>query len=331
MWLIGKWSSLLSVFVITLALLAALASVLTLGGCAKKAAKMTPPPAPAPVPPYPDTTVGLEQLMGDMLSLQKNGDTASLAPYLQSLLLPASERWFVSKFGDARCGEQELGPNDCLGPRMAFTYRSLAKVLPASFSLTLTDLLHEGLTNFEATNYTEQCPGPQRIVGARELVGGLTTTPYLSPVLSGLVQHREPVYVLWAYNETKETTLPFFVYFEGAFRYLGMLHPASDEDFRKASTTEENSGPVPSARYLTEDQLELKKVLNDASLIQRTVVLHVVTGPDGEPTEVTYVRGPETAKDAAIKSVEKRHFDLPSLQGIHPNTFSFCLSVVAPS
>jgi hypothetical protein len=41
-------------------------------------------------------------------------------------------------------------------------------------------------------------------------------------------------YVLWAYSERKETTLPFFVYFEGAFRYLGMLHPASGEDFQKS-------------------------------------------------------------------------------------------------
>jgi hypothetical protein len=161
-----------------------------------------------------------------MLTLQRNGDSAALAPYLQSLVLPDSERWFVSQFGDVRCGEQQLGPNDCLGPRMAFTYRSLARVLPASFALTLTDLLHEGLTNFEATNYTEECPGPQRIVAARELVGGLTTTPYLSSMLSGIVQHHEPIYVLWAYNERKETTLPFFVYFEGAFRYIGMLHPA---------------------------------------------------------------------------------------------------------
>jgi hypothetical protein len=64
-----------------------------------------------------------------MVSLQKNGDTAALTPYLQSLALPDAERWFVSEFGNLRCGEQQLGPNDCLGPRMAFTYRSLAKVL----------------------------------------------------------------------------------------------------------------------------------------------------------------------------------------------------------
>jgi hypothetical protein len=123
-------------------------------------------------------------IMRDMITLQRQGDSAALVPYLQSLIVPEPERWFTSKFGDTHCGEQRSGPNDCLGPRLAFTYRSLASVLPASFALTFTDLIHEGFTSFEAANYTEQCPGPQRIVPARKLVGGLTTTPFLSRRLS---------------------------------------------------------------------------------------------------------------------------------------------------
>lgn len=286
-------------------------------------------PAVTPVPSYPNTTAGLEHLISDMLLLQKNGDNAALAPYLQTLVLPDFDSWFTSKFGDVRCGEQQLGPNDCLGPRMAFTYRPLARVLPASFSLTLADLLHEELTNLEATNYTEDCPGPQRIVPARELVGGLTTTPHLSSVLSGLVQHREPTYVLWAYNQTKETTLPFFVYSEGAFRYIGMLHPASVEDFHKSKTMADSADAAPSAHYLTEDQLEMKKVVIEPSLVQKTVVLHLLISPDGKPKDVTYVRGSEAEKDVAIQSVMKRRFDRPGFGpgGLHPNVF--CLSVVA--
>lgn len=181
-----KWLLLTAAFVVTVGYAAAQSS-----------------PTTTPVTSYPDTAAGLEHLLTEMLSLQRNGDSAALAPYLQSLVLPDSDDWFTSKFEAVRCGERQLGPNDCLGPRMAFTYRSLARVLPSSFSLTLTDFLHEGLTNFEATNYTEECPGPQRIVPARELVGGLTTTPHLSSMLSGIVQHHEPIYVLWAYNERK--------------------------------------------------------------------------------------------------------------------------------
>src|SRR5271167_2076705 len=98
---------------------------------------------PSAIPQYPKTEVGLEQLMGDMLALQKKGDVTALSPYLQSLVLPEPDHWFTSEFGDARCADKELGPNDRLGPRMALAYRPLAKVLSASFSLTLSDLLHE--------------------------------------------------------------------------------------------------------------------------------------------------------------------------------------------
>jgi hypothetical protein len=209
-----------------------LLSLLLLAGTLQHLVGQATPTAPS-IPAYPNTTAGLERLIGDMISLQQRGDNAAIAPYLQSLVVADPGEWFTSKFGDARCGQQHLDANDCLGPRLAMVYRPSAKVLPASFALTLVDLIHEGLTNVEAANYTEDCAGPQRIVPDRRLVGGLTTTPVLSPSLSSLVQHREPVYVLWAYSKTKETTLAFFVYSDGAFRYIGMPHPASVEDFRK--------------------------------------------------------------------------------------------------
>jgi hypothetical protein len=193
----------------------------------------------------------------------------------------------------------------------------------------LTDLIHEGLTDFEASNYTEECPGPQRILASRELVGGLTTTPYLSSMLSGLVQHHEPIYVLWAYNAHKETTLPFFVYVAGAFRYLGMLHPASVDDFQRINPTGEEIGPAPSAHHLTEDQLEMKKVVIEPSVVERTVVVQVSLSADGTPTDVRYVRGAEAEEETAIRSVMKRHFDTPVFGpgGLHPNLL--CISVVA--
>jgi hypothetical protein len=177
----------------------------------------------------------------------------------------------------------------------------------------------------------EECPGPQRILAARELVGGLTTTPYLSSMLSAIAQHHEPIYVLWAYSERKETTLPFFVYFQGAFRYLGMLHPASGEDFQKSKAPGGDTGqPHASAHYLSEDQLEMKNVIIEPSLVQRTVVLRVSLNRDGKPEDVGYVRGPEADKEAAIQSTRKRHFDRPGFGpgGFHPNVL--CLSVAAP-
>jgi hypothetical protein len=279
------------------------------------------------VPSYPDTTEGLERMIEDMISLEKRGQSAELNPYLQSLILPRPEAWFASRFGTAHCEEEKLGANDCLGPRIAFTYATIARNLPASFALTLRDLIHEGLTNLEATDYTEPCPGPQRIIAAPELVGGLTTTQ----ILGGMGRRHESVYVLWSYSETKEATLPFFVYSDGAFRYIGMPHEALVEDYQKKNKVgEAQIDPTPSARYLTEDQLDMKNFIVDPATVQRTVTLLVNLDKDGKVKEASYVRGPEAYKDAAVKEARKRRFDPPGFgpHGFHPS--QRCVNVAAP-
>jgi hypothetical protein len=281
-----------------------------------------------PITSYPDTAEGLERMMADMVSLTRRGQVEELAPYLQSLILPRPEDWFAERFGTDHCTEEKMGANDCLGPRIAFTYATIAKDLPASFALTLKDLINEGLTNFEATDYGESCPGPQRIVAAQKLVGGLTTTQ----ILGGMQRHHESVYVLWSYSDTKETTLPFFVYSQGAFRYIGMPHEASVEDYqkKKSSGSEGETEPSSSGRYLTEDQLEMKQVIIDPTVVQRTVALRVSVGKDGKVIDASYVRGPEAYKDAAMQSVRKRKFDPPGFgpHGFHGNLF--CISVTVP-
>ena len=287
---------------------------------------VNPPRLAPPVSSYPDTAEGLERMMADIISLTRRDQTDELAPYLQSLTLPQPEDWFAARFGTEHCVEEKMGANDCLGPRIAFTYATITEDLPASFALTLKDLIHEGLTNFEATDYTEACPGPQRIIASQKLVGGLTTTQ----ILGGMQRHHESVYVLWSYSHTKETTLPFFVYSQGAFRYIGMPHESSVEDYQKSRGGERQPEPAPSARYLTEDQLEMTQVMIDPAVVQRTVVLRVSVGKDGKVTEASYVRGPETFKDVAIQSVRKWKFDPPGFgpQGFHGNLL--CVDVPAP-
>ena len=284
------------------------------------------------VPQYPNTAAGLEELMNDMITMQKKGDAKILAQYLRSLVLPDAEHWFVSEFGSDHCEEQNPGADDCMGPRFASRYQRLARAIPSSFALTLQDLINEGLTNFEATNISEECSGPVRMVPHRELLGGLTTTPMVSSGLPGPVKRHEPVYALWIYSESKQTTLPFFVYSEGAFRYLGMLHEATFDEFRKGKSMPEAADPAPEAHYLTEDQLEVKNAIIEPALVQRTVVLAIVAGADGKPKEVTYVRGPEAYKEAAIESAKNRRFDVPKLpfEALHAKTISLCENVVAP-
>lgn len=212
-----------------------------------------------------------------------------------------------------------MAANDCLGSRLALTYSSIAKGLPNSVPKTLHALLDENLTTFEAVNYSQPCPAPERIVPALKLVDNLSTTPILSPVLSGLIHHREPVYVLWTYNEKRETTLAFFVYSDGAFRYIGMPHPASLEEFVKKAE-------IPQPSELTDEIVSRSHVLADQALAQRTVVLHVIIGPDGKARQVSYVRGPEAFEQVAIEKVQKRNFGARTLAG-HPIQVDTCISV----
>lgn len=261
--------------------------------------------------------------MNDMLALARLGDNTALAPCFQSLVLPNAEAWFKAEFGDEHCGVKQMAANDCLGSRLALTYANTARNLPAAARMTMTDLLNEGMINFEAVNYSAPCAGPDRITPDRKLVGDLTTTPILSPVLSGLVRNNEPVYVLWSYNQHSETTIAFFVYSQGAFRYIGMPHPASLEEFVRQSV------PAPEkAGDLTNEIVSAPRVLANQKLAQRTVVLHILIGTDGRVREASYVRGPEGFRDAAIQKVKGKKFQPMSLGG-QPVQVSTCVSVTA--
>jgi hypothetical protein len=94
----------------------------------------------------------------------------------------------------------------------------------------------------------------------------------------------------------------------------------------------ETALPAADAHRLTEEQLKMKHGIVSPDLVQRTVVLRVVSGADGKPMEVTYVRGPEAYKEAAIESARKRRFDVPKLpfEAFHAKTVSLCENVVAP-
>ena len=90
--------------------------------------------------------------------------------------------------------------------------------------------------------------------------------------------------------------------------------------------------PAPDAHHLTEDQLEVKNSIVDPALVQRTIVLEIIAGADGKPREVTYIRGPEAYKEAAIQSARKRRVDVPRFpfEAFHAKTISLCENVVAP-
>jgi hypothetical protein len=278
-------------------------------------------------PSYPNSASGLESMFGDMMELQKRGDQAALAPYFRSFVLPHAEDWFLSEFGDHNCNNPNMRGNDCMGPRLARAYASKATALPAAAAMTARDLIDEGLTNFEAVNYTERCPLPLRIVPENKFVAELSVTPYLMTVLSKLARDHEPVYVLWAWGEGNETMIGFFVYFQGAFRYVGQTQPMPFEEFvRNTEEEQTHLARLAPAGDLTEEVLNVRPAIRNPDLVQRTVVLEVRIGKDGKVSEASYVRGPEGFKEDAIESVKKRNFGPQSIFGI-PAQLNTCMNV----
>jgi len=278
----------------------------------------------APMKQYPDLAAGLETLMQDMLQASRNGNSAALTAYFNSLELPDPETWFDAHFGRTNCGDQQLTANDCLGPRLALTYSATSRSLAVAVAKTLLNLLDEKLTTFEAVNYAEPCAYNLRIVPAQNLISQLSTTPIItsSQFVSG--QGADPTYMLWAYNETEETMIGYFVYSKAAFRYIGNPHPASLEEFA--------SGTAPHERResddLTFEIVSPPQVLIDFAASQHTVILHALINADGRLQKAAYIRGPIALRDDAIEAARQHHFSQPFTLGGQKFATDGCLSVV---
>src|SRR5690348_5103532 len=103
------------------------------------------PVSPAVIPSYPNTPKGLEDLMNEMLKLEKKHDAKSLAPYVDSLELPNASAWFRATFGD-EIGKQLGDPHD--RTRMN---------LPLAFPDILEQLRSKHLEHARAVEFTDSC------------------------------------------------------------------------------------------------------------------------------------------------------------------------------
>lgn len=277
------------------------------------------------LPKYPNTAAGLESFLADAIRATLDGKTSLVRAYSRSLVLPAAEAWFSARFGNANCDAVPLPEGDCFGPRLAAAYAAYSGVLPASFEMTLQDINSEKLMTIEAVDSSLPCAGPLTIRPVQGLVGGLTTTPLVSPVFSGILKEHEPIYAVWLYSVSKMTTLAYFTYAEGGFRYLGMPHQVSAEEWvrlRAANSTPRSAMP----HYLTNNQAEANGFLVDLEQIKSTVVVSVKVDKQGTPEKVEYVRGSEALRDEALAAVRRRHFEAPGTgpRGVHPA--SYCIN-----
>ena len=149
----------------------------------------------AAIPTYPNTPAGLEKLMKEMLNLEKRGDAAALAPYLQSLVLPNADAWFKSVFGNK------------WGAKLARNYESANSDFSKTISKTLGLLAKDDNdARFMIVSFDGSC-GPQ------------ATQQEFTLLL--FRRKKTPLYSVRYGLEANPSSLRMFAYADGGFRYIG--------------------------------------------------------------------------------------------------------------
>lgn len=278
------------------------------------AAQQTPAPSAAPaIASYPDSPAGLENLMKDMLKLEKRGDTSALAPYLQSLALPNTDAWFKSIFGDT------------VGAQLALSYEPTARWLPQSMEATLKDLRQEGLADhFEVVDFNKPYAAPSfiSIQGDSE-----TKTLGLSAFkLLGFRKQHEPMYTVWFRKSRSVSTIAFFVYDEGAFRYIGKPE-IPDSVAAQGAQSQVKSGAKVQAAKLVQMVHPVYPIAAKQAHVQGPISLSAEIGKDGSIQDLSYVSGPQALAPSAMDAVKQWKYQPTMLNG-SPVSVDTCITVI---
>jgi len=116
---------------------------------AQQARELETPPANA-IDPYPNSTVGLSDLLNDMLTAARSGDRDALRLQIENTKIPDYKNWFVRVYGEK------------LGYSFADTYGEWCERREQVFIELFLQLAHqEGRIVVQPFNFNEIHPYPQ--------------------------------------------------------------------------------------------------------------------------------------------------------------------------
>lgn len=246
----------------------------------------------AGIPSYPNSTKGLENLVKEMLKLEKEGDQQELAQYVNSLSLPDADNWFKSVFGED------------LGSQLTAVSAPMRAGIVASLPNDVATQLKEKRTDVEAVRFDKAC--------------NLQTTDVEYPFLL-LRQRQEPLYDVRFIGNSGAAVLAYFAYVDGGFRFIGNLRKA---DTRPAKPPRDDSseprimlgGSVVAAKLVHQ---ELPRYPDDAKLehIQGTVQLHAIIAKDGSVRNLQLIRGNCFLAQSAMDAVKNWRYSPTLLAG----------------
>jgi len=251
--------------------------------------------------------------MKGMLGLEKHGDTSGLAPYLQSLVLPNPDAWFKSIFGDT------------VGAQLALSYEPTARWLPQSMAVTLKNLRQEGLADhFEVVDFNKPCAAPSFLSIQGDSENKALGLPALK--LLGFRKQHEPMYTVWFRKSRSVSTIAFFVYDEGAFRYIGKPE-IPDSVAAQGTQSQVKSGAKVQAAKLVQMVYPVYPVAAKQAHVQGAILLSAEIGKDGSVEDLSYVSGPQVLAPSAMDAVRQWKYQPTMLNGT-PVTVDTCITVI---
>lgn len=239
--------------------------------------------------------------MKDMLKLEKRGDTSSLAPYLQSLVLPNPDAWFKSVFG----GD--------LGSGLLSSYSRIKSDIPKNID---TELIRFASTKgISATEAFPTCEGPP---------------PPAKFVALSMRRRPVPLYVIRLGKGHGQSTLGFFAYVNGRFRLVGSLEFSSPPPDPRSLL---GGGPF----LRVNGNAEKANLLHWGSPVfplgakgdhvNGTVVLREIVAKDGTVRDVFYFSGAEFLAAPAMDAVRQWTYKPTMLNGV-PVEVDACVDII---
>ena len=223
--------------------------------------------------------------MKDMLKLEKRGDTAASAPYVQSLVLPDAGEWFRATFGDQ------------IGAQLADSYDRLRMNLPLSFPETLNQLNSKHLAHPRAVVFTDSCNADA------------TNTEYQVLISRASAQ---PLYDVRFTSSSYGAILSYFAYVDGAFRYIGNFQlrvPATRMIQVDGKTMAKKLKILAQAMPIYPEDAKTNH-------IQGKVLLHAIIDQNGEVCSLQLTQGDPLLAGAAIAAVRQWRYTPTELNGL---------------
>lgn len=247
-------------------------------------------------PPYSESAKNLKHVIEELQEAAKSNDSERFRLAAEPLFFTRHEPWFNEVFGER------------FGAHASATYANRTTDFVSSLRAAFEKLAAEGLTKAQVQELNEPCA---------PLV---LTAEY--PVLFAR-KKKAPLYSVRFEKDRKYTTLGFFTYQDGGFRYVGHVDLGPVFVIPKIAAPESGE---PGPRIKVGGNIQARKLVHKPRpeypwrarrlRIQGTVRLQAIVGLDGAVEDLQLLSGQCYLAEAAIEAVRRWRYQPTSIDGV---------------